>query len=423
MKEDFLYFIWKFQLFDHRDLQTICGKPVTIKKTGFQNNNAGPDFSEAHLVIDHLEWYGNVEMHLNSSDWFEHKHQYDSAYDSVILHIVWHYNTPITDSKAREVPTISLESLVDKKYIANYQILNQSLNNIPCHANLTQLPAIYFQNELEQQLVNRLERKTFPWKTQNSGELKTSFYELVCQSFGFKVNSQPFLQISKQLPLSILLKHREQPLQIEALLFGVAGMLSLSFKDDYPKKLWKEWQYLKHKYQLAEMTYTHWKFAKMRPQNFPTTRLAQLTQLIIHFQDYFDAINSNKPLRFITPFFQHKISSYWQNHYVFDKESKPSIKLMGKASFYSVVINAIIPFIYLKFKKSSDQKVFDYLQNLLSSLPAEQNHKTEEFSNLGITISSAYESQALTELLDYKCLLKKCLSCKMGNHLMRKELS
>jgi len=421
MKEDFLYFLWKFQLFEHNSLETQCGLPVLIKKTGFQNNDSGPDFSNSQLSIGEVDWYGNVEMHIKSSDWFTHKHQYDAAYDTVILHVVWECNMPITDTKGRVIPTIELSKLANPKYLINYKTLNQSSVEVSCQEKINVVPTIYLNEELEQQLLHRLSRKTELWSTSRTGELKVVFFELLAQSFGFKVNSDAFLQVAQQLPLSILLKHRNNLLQVEALLFGISGMLSSSHIDDYSRSLYKEWSYLKHKYQLPEVTYIQWKFSKMRPPNFPTIKMAQLALLMMSFQDLFEAVNSNKSLCVIKEFFQDGVSAYWNSHYVFDKSSQEKNKRLGESSFYSIIINAVIPFLFLKFRKEHNQHIYDYLIDLLQAVPAEKNNKIELFTKLGVKPKSAFETQGLIELLDYKCLPKKCLSCKVGNYLVRKR--
>ena len=419
MREDFLYFLWKFQLFEHRGLTTQCGQPVQIKKIGFQNHDAGPDFSAAQLIIGDMEWFGNVEMHTKSSEWFIHKHQHDAAYDSVVLHIVWKYNMPVTDSKGREIPTIELAPLTNNKYLSNYEVLNQSLVEIPCQERLAEIPSIYLKTELDDQVIHRLERKTDKWKTNKTGELKTLFYELLAQSFGFKVNTEAFYKVAQQLPLSIILKHRSNLFQLEALLFGVAGMLSPLRTDEYAKSLKKEWSYLQHKYKVPEVTYIQWKYAKMRPPNFPTIKIAQFAVLMTEFQLLFDAVNTNQSLDTIKKFFQSEVSSYWKDHYVFDKLSIDKSKVLGVSSFHSVVINAIIPFVYLKFKREEHHDIFDYLTGLLESLPPEKNHKVALFRAVGVKPKSAFDTQGLLELLDYTCLPKKCLSCRVGNYLVR----
>ena len=89
MKEDFLHFLWKHQKFPLNNLTTTQGSSLQVVNQGVYNTHAGPDFSDARLKIDLLDWIGHVEIHIKSSDWFAHQHQQDSNYDAVILHVVW----------------------------------------------------------------------------------------------------------------------------------------------------------------------------------------------------------------------------------------------------------------------------------------------------------------------------------------------
>ena len=34
-------------------------------------------------------WFGDVEIHLKSSEWYAHRHHEDEYYDAVILHVVY----------------------------------------------------------------------------------------------------------------------------------------------------------------------------------------------------------------------------------------------------------------------------------------------------------------------------------------------
>ena len=88
MKEDFLQYIWQYRLFAAVDLVTTDNQLVSIVKPGQLNRNAGPDFFNAQIKIDHQLWAGNVEIHIKSSDWYIHGHEKDSNYDNVILHVV-----------------------------------------------------------------------------------------------------------------------------------------------------------------------------------------------------------------------------------------------------------------------------------------------------------------------------------------------
>ena len=87
--------------------------------------------------------------------------------------------------------------------------------------------------------------------------------------------------LSRFLPYSIIRKHKNNLEQLNALFFDVSAFLN-SVKDDYSLCLKKEYNYLKHKYNLEEMEISSWKFLRLRPANFPTIRLAQLSALFFN---------------------------------------------------------------------------------------------------------------------------------------------
>ena len=95
MKEDFLQYLWKFQLFDRTALKTTKQEVLQIVHPGIHNRDTGPDFFNAKIRISGQLWAGNVEIHLKSSDWYLHRHEVDENYDAVILHVVWEDDSEI----------------------------------------------------------------------------------------------------------------------------------------------------------------------------------------------------------------------------------------------------------------------------------------------------------------------------------------
>ena len=89
MQEDFLHYIWQYQKVTTSKFKTVQGKTLQVITAGELNTNSGPDFYNSRIVIGDQEWVGTVEIHLKASDWFVHRHQNDSAYNNVILHVVW----------------------------------------------------------------------------------------------------------------------------------------------------------------------------------------------------------------------------------------------------------------------------------------------------------------------------------------------
>ena len=110
--EDFIQYIWKFRLFDRENLQTTTGETIEVFSAGLQNSDSGPDFHNARLKIGDTTWAGNVELHLNSSDWHKHKHTDDKAYNSVILHVVNRDDQPIIVPDGRRIPTLELHNRI-----------------------------------------------------------------------------------------------------------------------------------------------------------------------------------------------------------------------------------------------------------------------------------------------------------------------
>ena len=95
MKEEFLHYLWKYKLYKNSELRCTNGEIVEILNPGSHNHDSGPDFFNAKVKIENTVWAGNVEIHINSSDWFAHHHHTDKAYDNVILQVVHNHDKNI----------------------------------------------------------------------------------------------------------------------------------------------------------------------------------------------------------------------------------------------------------------------------------------------------------------------------------------
>src|ERR1051326_5066589 len=247
MQEEFLWHIWKFRLFDNRDLQTVSGEEIKIIKVGEHNSDSGPDFFNARIKIGGTEWAGNVEIHTNASDWHKHKHTTDKAYNNIILHVVHEADEKLFRKGGEEIPTLELKDRIPQEVYGKYLQLKSSKDWMPCEKQIASVDKFtlnnWLDNWLDRLLVERLERKS---KTitdslkQNKNNWEETFYQMLARNFGQKINSEPFELLAKALPVSVLAKHKNNLLQIESLLFGTAGMLEKDFKDDYPNELKKE---------------------------------------------------------------------------------------------------------------------------------------------------------------------------------------
>ncbi|PTQ95002.1 uncharacterized protein DUF2851 [Mucilaginibacter yixingensis] len=422
--EDLLHYLWKFRLFERTELRTTDGEEIEIFSAGLAHTDGGPDFQNARIRIGDTTWAGNVELHVASSDWQRHGHQTDGAYENVILHVVYRDDAPLTLNDGRKVPTLKLQDRIPESLYNRYhQLIFSNQQFIPCEGTIVNVDSLTLRNWLTRVLVERLEKKS---KTvldaleQNRGDWEETFYHFLAANFGFKINALPFELLARSLPQHILGKHKNSALQTEALIFGQAGFLEDDVQDDYPRKLKEEYTFLRKKYQLTPVEKHLWKFLRLRPQNFPTVRLAQFAALISGSSHLFSKILDYKEVATLRNLFTGlQVNEYWQAHYRFDAESKPSAKNLGAGAIDNLLLNTVVLFLFSYGKQQQQQYFVSRSLQLLENLPAEQNTIIEEFVNLGVKLNTAFESQGLLELKNNYCNHKKCLQCGVGNKILK----
>ncbi|MGZ3832511.1 MAG: DUF2851 family protein [Mucilaginibacter sp.] len=422
--EDFIHYIWKFRLFDRENLQSTTGEHIEVFSAGLQNSDSGPDFHNARLRIGDTTWAGNVELHINSSDWHKHGHTTDNAYNNVILHVVYRDNQPIILPDGRRLPTLELHNRISPDLYNRYHHLvygNQQF--IPCEGSIRFVDDMTLRNWLTRVLVERLEKRSaavISALNKNTGDWEEIFYQFLATQFGFKTNALPFELMAKSLPQLTLAKHKNNPLQIEALIFGQAGFLEEDFTDEYPKNLKEEYQFLRKKYGLTPIEKHLWKFMRLRPQNFPTIRLAQFAALVIRSNHLFSKVLDIKdPAGLRKLFTDLHINPYWETHYRFDTASKPVSKSLGQSSIDILLLNTFVLFLFSYGKHNQQEYFINRSLKLLEQLPAEQNKIVTNFDLVGIKVNTAFDSQALLELKNSYCDHKKCLQCGVGNKILR----
>jgi len=422
--EDFLHYVWKFRLFDKADLKTVDGEEIEIYSVGIHNTDAGPDFQNARIRIGGTVWAGNVEVHVPSSDWAKHNHNTDKAYDNVILHVVYRDDAPVILADGNRLPTFELQNRISPDLYNRFHSLvygNQTI--IPCEASIGSIDEFTRRTWLTRVLIERLEKRSetvIKALNLNRGDWEETFYQFLAANFGFKTNALPFEMLAKSLPQNILAKHKNNPMQIEALVFGQAGFLEIDFVDEYPQKLKTEYNFLRKKYKLTPVENHLWKFLRMRPQNFPTVRLAQFAALIVKSNHLFSKILDIKDIKSLRGLFiEININPYWENHYRFDVESKPLSKTLGASSIDVLLLNTLVLFLFSYGKHLQQEYYISRAMKLLENLPKEENNIITDFDVLGVKANTAFESQALLELRNNYCNFKKCLQCGIGNKILK----
>ena len=422
LPEEFLQYIWENRLFYTDNLTTTTGERVEVVKTGQRNSDSGPDFFNAKIKIGETVWAGNVEIHKKSSDWQKHNHQNDMAYDSVILHVVETNDSPVKRANNKTIPTLLLK--YPERLRINYQNLLDAQTWIACQNQFHKVNPVVLQLGFNRLMIERLEDKTgeiLERLEQNNNDWNETFYQVLAKMFGFKVNAIPFELLAKSLPLKTLAKHKNSLLQLEALLFGNAGLLNTQLLgDSYFLQLRNEYSFLYKKYKLKGIESHLWKFMRLRPGNFPTIRISQLAALIYRSHGLFSKIIEIDKIDELKKLFEVSASEYWNSHYNFNKLSKRNSKKgLGETSVNILIINIVIPFLFVYGEKQNR----DYLKNraleFLEQLPPERNSIISNWKKLGIETRSAFETQALLQLKNIYCKKKKCLNCQIGVKIVK----
>lgn len=422
MKEDFLHYLWTYQLFDISKLTTVKKEPISVLKVGLHNHNSGPDFLNAKLEIDSQLWFGNIEIHVKSSDWYLHQHESDENYDAVILHVVWEFDEDVFIKNNQPIYTLELKKFVNNDIIYKYQNLTtKSIRWIPCENQISNVDSFLFDNWLEKLYINRLEAKSkqiIHLLKESNNDWEAVLFQLLAKNFGLKVNGDSFLKLAKSIPFSFIRKERNDIAKLSALLFGQAGFLSETIENSYHLELKDEYEYLKHKYQLISISKHEFQFFRMRPSNFPTIRIIQLVALYHQYQNLFSVVMKVQNIEEFYKLFTLQLPDFWSTHFTFEKESKIQKKKLTKSFLDLLFINTIIPlqFLYLKEVNDLDEEL---LFVKMKDLKPEKNSIISKFSELNINAKNAFESQALLELKNNYCAVKRCLDCAIGNQLLR----
>ncbi len=417
MTEEFLHYLWRCGLYS--SLSASPGENIEVIDRGKPNYDSGPDFFNAMIRLGDTMLAGNIEIHINASDWYRHNHHIDKAYDNVILQIVLNNDTDVMRNSVEVIPTAELR--FDNKLYDNYKQLLDNEYWIPCESFIRDVDFRKMEEWLVYQSFNRLEQKAAAFGSalyNNHNDWQESFYQQLARNFGFNLNGSAFEILARSLPFRLLLRHRDNPFQLEALLFGQAGMLESLPGDEYYSALRREYQFLKRKYNLNPGGKHLWKFLRLRPANFPTIRIAQFASFLHLTPGFFRSFIEIDELDELKGFFNVSASGYWDNHYVFSKPSTEKVKRIGKIAIGSLIINTLVPVMYFYGKYYQLPRLKERAMGFLRELPPENNSIISRWRKIGLEARSALDSQALLQLKNEFCCFKRCLQCDIGKYVI-----
>lgn len=412
MNERLLQFIWQFRYFNTASLLTTEQEKVLIIHPGRYNTNQGPDFLDAKVRIAGTLWAGNIELHVLSGDWNIHGHSGDANYNNVILHVVWEDDRATSNN----IPVIELKDRVSKMLLQHYQEMMGSASFIPCAGNILTVSPLTWVAWKERLAIERLMQKTKQvgaFQQSNHNHWEETCWWMTARNFGIRVNAGLFEDVARSIPVGLLAKHKYQLHQLEALLFGQAGLLERTFSEAYPKMLQKEFRFLKQKYKLRQV-HKPVHFLRMRPAAFPTIRLAQLAMLVYNSSHLFSSLKEAASIKELRALLDVTANDYWHYHYVFDEGTAYAPKKLGRLMTDNIIINTIVPLLFAYGHHTGDNALKEKALNWLQSAGPEKNSITKGFDEAGVVQKNAFDTQALLQLKQAYCDQKRCLDCAVG---------
>lgn len=363
MKEIFLHHLWRDKRLPFPQLKLVSGEPLLIKDVGrYNENKAGPDFEMATVSFDEMTFVGPVEIHVNSSDWYKHKHHLDDNYNNVILHVVHDHDTEIVQN-GRKLPTLELKSFLPRNWMwANPKI------EIPCRLKINYSNFLLLESMKSKAWYHRCNQKLSLWFGGEEISPEETLYKSLLAGMSTGVNSDSFVLLSK------------------ATYYSEVKDLSKS----------EVFNFLRVR--SMEIPHLVWHHKGVRPANFPGRRLEQFSEMISRGR-IFSIVN----LPFedawsfaLKEFEAFGLSKFWSNH---------------------LLINALVPY---WLKSSIDQsEIWEKIETKLSQLPAEKNAITRKWNSSEIRNKNAFDSQGLLALYRYYCKEKRCFECEVGCKLMK----
>jgi hypothetical protein len=416
MTERLLQFIWQFQYFNRHHLQTTSGEALQIIRPGQFNTNQGPDFLDASIKVGNIRLIGNIELHIHERDWQRHAHANDPNYRNIILHVLW--EPP--DRARLSLPTLCLSDRVPKMLLKRYGELMQSGQFVPCSNNIQVVSDLTWLGWKERLLAERLLRKSAQvqyYLRETGHHWEEVFWWMLARNFGIFINADAFEAVARSLPLTMLSRHRNRLYQVESLLLGQAGLLETDFQDGYPRMLRDEYRFYTIKYGLQPVRQqVH--FLRMRPGNFPTIRLAQLSMLLHRSGPLFSLVRDSSSVKDLHTLLQVGASEYWESHYVPDEPTPARRKTVGKQMVENIIINTIMPVLFCYGHLKQEQQFKDRVIDWLEELEPEDNSITRGWVRAGVENRHARDSQALITLKKDYCDARRCLECAVGNTIL-----
>ncbi|MCH7886518.1 MAG: DUF2851 family protein [Candidatus Marinimicrobia bacterium] len=425
-----------------RKLRTNSGDRVVVIEPGVPNRDSGPDFQNAMLLIRGVALKGDVEIHLHARSWYDHNHHSDRTYTNVILHVVaFKSDNDITIGEDdKEIPIVCLPLSTDWDARINKKPKWPWENG--CYHEMSELNPgeIYLLLvRLGRERLNQ-KRKKFKLQLESGNSYGELFYRGFARALGYSKNTSQFSRFSSFLPLSEIRKitkerasNADVGIKLESLLFGLSGLLETGVPDSRMRLLSKNWKKIKREHSLEQMQSGEWKFFRLRPQNFPTRRMAGLSEFLKRYDlDRFIHLTAYavKKFRSVEKFISALETSlkvdgdeYWSRASKFGSKMSRSSAIIGKSKARSIALNAVLPLLGVLAEEEQDRLLAAKVDRILFLYPPEEDNSVlKQVRRFALPCSpehmmfssSAIVQQGMLQLYERWCSKNEVSNCPLS---------
>jgi hypothetical protein len=480
LPEKFLHDVWAQQLFTTGRLESHEGHPVIVLNPGTPNPDTGPDFINAKIQIGGTVYAGDVEIHRSIDEWTRHLHHTDRRYNRVVLHVVMkskNLRAGTATESGRAVPTLILDRFLIEPVRALWRKpagrnSRREPERIPCYDVNHTVPeavkynwiAILGRRRIElkvRAMQNRLyelaspdnydlrepvipygERESpdgnapppprrfpSPEDLRKKDAWEQLLYESIAEALGYSKNQIPFRRLASIVPLARL--RDIDPPDREAYLFMMAGFLDDRNGGAYVRTLRERIRAARIRLLQKPLEQTEWQFFRLRPNNFPTLRIAGLATIadrmigeapLERFVSIMKnpALSPRNRLRELRSYVTVPARGYWRKHYTFGRRAqRPLTHLVGKNRADELAINAIIPFLYLYGRTFRDVGIRLGTEAVFDAMPAPPPNAVTRRIEPDLRIGRRAEKPALLyqgkiHLYKLYCREHRCGECTIG---------
>ncbi|WP_297450059.1 DUF2851 family protein [uncultured Alistipes sp.] len=409
--ESFLRLVWTQNLYT-----SLEGENVAVVSPGKPNPALGIDVLDASVEVNGVLLRGPVAIHRKASDWHEHLHHVDPAYDGCVLHAVAENDAVICRTDGKVVPAVRMiypQALEDR-----YAELVAGSDSYRCGTELAREPRVKLCGLLTELTVERLERKYDDFLMlyrEANNNWNEAFYITLFKTMGMGSNAEPYMKLARRVSFVNVCKVRESTQAVEALLLGAAGLLMhVDPPDEYTFALQREFRHQSRRFDIVPMRGAEWNLRRHNPHNHPVVRIAELAALLASQDFMFSKLLACRTPEEVRGILSVSASEYWTTHSRLGVKGPYSVKSFGEMMLDNLCINLVAPMMFTYGKVSGEEQLKETAIEMLERTGAENNIYIRGWRSRGIEIENAFFSQGLLQLSKTYCDKKRCAECIIG---------